>query len=97
MSAVTMMAIAPDLTVVAVHHLWLNYGHTDPVTDLDDDAPTRFRRLPESTRVEAFSDGVFAIAVTLLVLDLHSPSGGRGQFLHDLIRQWPAYVANLAA
>ncbi len=29
-------------------------------------------RLPESARVEACSDGVLAIAVTLLVLDLHS-------------------------
>ena len=67
------------------------------MTDLDDDAPTTSRRLPESTRVEAFSDGVFAIAVTLLVLDLHSPSGGRGQFLHELLNQWPAYVAYLAA
>ena len=54
-------------------------------------------RLPESTRVEAFSDGVFAIALTLLVLDLHAPSGARGQFVQVLVRQWPAYVAYLAA
>ena len=54
-------------------------------------------RLPESTRVEAFSDGVFAIALTLLVLDLHAPSGARGQFVQVLARQWPAYVAYLAA
>ena len=67
------------------------------MTNLDDDLPTASRRLPESGRVEAFSDGVFAIAVTLLVLDLHSPSGERGQFLHELLRQWPAYVAYLAA
>ena len=53
--------------------------------------------LPESTRVEAFSDGVFAIAVTLLVLDLHAPNGERGQFAHQLLHQWPAYIAYLAA
>jgi uncharacterized membrane protein len=53
-------------------------------------------RLPESSRVEAFSDGVFAIALTLLVLDLHAPAT-RGGFGHDLLADWPAYVAYLAA
>jgi uncharacterized membrane protein len=52
--------------------------------------------LAESTRVEAFSDGVFAIAITLLVLDLKAPAS-RGVFLHDLLAQWPAYVAYLAS
>ena len=53
--------------------------------------------LPESTRVEAFSDGVFAIALTLLVLDLHPPLEGRESFLHALLAQWPAYLALLAS
>ena len=52
--------------------------------------------LAESTRVEAFSDGVFAIAVTLLVLDLKAPAS-RGAFLRDLRAEWPAYVAYLAS
>jgi uncharacterized membrane protein len=54
------------------------------------------RRWPESTRVEAFSDGVLAIAVTLLVLDLHSDFEA-GAFAHAIAAQWPSYVAYLAA
>jgi uncharacterized membrane protein len=50
----------------------------------------------ESGRVEAFSDGVFAVIITLLVLGLRTPSH-RGMLLHDLLAQWPAYVAYLAS
>lgn len=52
--------------------------------------------LAESGRVEAFSDGVLAIVITLLVLDLRAPET-RGTMLHELLRQWPAYVAYLAS
>lgn len=49
-----------------------------------------------SGRVEAFSDGVLAIAITLLVLDLHIGSTP-GSVLPDLLEQWPEYVAYLAS
>ncbi|MEU8155967.1 TMEM175 family protein [Micromonospora sp. NPDC048986] len=47
----------------------------------------------ETSRLLSFSDGVFAIIITLLVLDLQPPRVGRGQLLHALVEQWPAYLA----
>jgi uncharacterized membrane protein len=47
----------------------------------------------ETGRVEAFSDGVFAIAITLLILAVgidKAPHGDLGTYLVDL---WPAYLA----
>jgi uncharacterized membrane protein len=46
------------------------------------------------TRLEAFSDGVIAVAITLLALDLHVPNpGGPGSLAHNLAHEWPNYVA----
>jgi uncharacterized membrane protein len=48
----------------------------------------------ETGRIEAFSDGVFAIAVTLLVLDLKVPHELDGRTLGSALRaQWPTYLA----
>lgn len=51
-----------------------------------------------TTRIEAFSDGVFAIAITLLVLELRPPeleAGhlGFGDALRALGHLWPEYLA----
>jgi uncharacterized membrane protein len=46
-------------------------------------------------RLEAFSDGVFAIVITLLILDIKVPAGEHGRLGHALADQWPQYVAYL--
>ena len=53
--------------------------------------------MSDTRRVEAFSDGVFAIAITLLVLDLHVPAFDPGRLLHDLGHLWGAYIAYVSS
>ncbi len=54
-------------------------------------------RRADTTRVEAFSDAVFAIIITLLVLDLRVPQHEPGHLLGALLDQWPAYLAFAAS
>jgi TMEM175 potassium channel family protein len=58
-------------------------------------AGTGDRLLPTS-RLEAFSDGVFAIAITLLVLELYVPTGHEA-LVRGLGHEWPRYLGYLVS
>jgi TMEM175 potassium channel family protein len=49
----------------------------------------------DRSRLEAFSDGVFAVAITLLALNLTVPGQGHGALLDQLNEKWPAFLAYL--
>ena len=58
----------------------------------DDGAEGEGESAPVSPgRLEAFSDGVIAIAITLLSLEIKLPDGG-GNLLRSLASLWPGYV-----
>ncbi|MGH3926417.1 MAG: TMEM175 family protein [Pseudonocardiaceae bacterium] len=57
------------------------------------DSRQRVVPVSDTGRVEAFSDGVLAIVITLLVLDLRPPDVDPGGLLSGLLAQWPGYLA----
>ena len=46
----------------------------------------------DTGRLEAFSDGVFAIAITLLVLEINVPESGFEDLWRGIADQWPSYL-----
>ncbi|HEV2459597.1 MAG TPA: TMEM175 family protein [Ktedonobacterales bacterium] len=61
--------------------------------------PDRTEGIKETGRVEAFSDGVFAIAVTLLVLNLNvvPETALHGTLAAKLLNQWPMFLAYIVS
>jgi uncharacterized membrane protein len=49
--------------------------------------------LPETHRLEGFSDGAFSIIITLLVLEIHRPNAAPGRLGHELLTEWSSYLA----
>ena len=48
-------------------------------------------------RVEAFSDGVFAVAITLLIFNIQVDKAAPGQLFSALLAAWPKYAAYVAS
>jgi uncharacterized membrane protein len=66
----------------------------DPAAEI---APLENVRLSDTDRLESFSDGVFSITITLLVIDIVRPEYEAGHLWQRLVEQWPNYVAFLAS
>ena len=60
-------------------------------------ADARRRFSLRTSRIEAFSDGIFAFAATLLVLDLVIPAATSRHVGHQLRDQWPTYLAYMVS
>jgi uncharacterized membrane protein len=50
----------------------------------------------DTGRLEAFSDGVFAIAITLLVLEIRPPRTENGLW-QGLVNEWPSFAAYITS
>jgi uncharacterized membrane protein len=47
----------------------------------------------EKNRVEAFSDGVLAIAITLLIIEVRIPEAEEGELWSNIVHEWPQLAA----
>src|SRR4051794_2474972 len=67
----------------------------DEQPDAEDDHEPEsgaMRRGLRTGRLEALSDGVFAIAITLLVLDIAVPASAEQNLLGSIGHLWPSYL-----
>lgn len=48
-----------------------------------------------TSRMDAFSDGVFAIAITLLVLEIKLPADRGDDLIRAVLEEWPVYLGYL--
>ena len=69
----------------------------DHIGPHSDNHPWPNIRLSDTDRLEAFSDGVFSITITLLVFDIVRPEYMPGHLLEKLLAQRANYIAFLAS
>jgi uncharacterized membrane protein len=78
-----------------IRHLGMATGEHHAVSDVEP-GPDRPHTL-RTVRLEAFSDGVFAIAITLLVLEIAVPADSADDLLGAVLDEWPSYLGYLVS
>jgi uncharacterized membrane protein len=68
-----------------------------PPLALDEAREVRVPALPETRRLEGFSDAAFSIVITLLVLEIHRPNAAPGRLGEELLAEWSSYLAYAVA
>jgi len=82
---------ATNVSTAVLNEPWRKGGIVD--RDEDHASHTRRERIMTPGRLEAFADGVFAIAATLLVIDVGLPGGSTAALGRQLLEIWPQYAA----
>jgi uncharacterized membrane protein len=70
-------------------------SQTEPLHTGGDEVSGKVRDaiFTDTGRLVALCDGVFAIIITLLVLEIHRPNAEPGSLAHELLKEWPSYAA----
>lgn len=63
---------------------------------MDEISSNKLNGAIDSGRMEAFSDGVLAVVITIMVLELHAPNGENFSDLFDLKTKFFAYLLSFA-
>jgi len=78
-------------TTIASMIRWMRSPATAQANDGDEGAGARSVSR-DTMRLVAFSDAVFAITITLLVLEIRPPADDK-DLVHGLVALWPSYLA----
>lgn len=87
--------MSPDLHATEATTAHQHQCKTDPMAPSSEDSQKC--RFVETSRLEALCDAVFAIIITLLVLEIHRPNAKPGGLGHELLTDWPSYLAYAVA
>jgi uncharacterized membrane protein len=76
-----------------VHELQSKVLGADCPAGADLPKPEHDADFTETGRLVGLCDGVFAIIITLLVLEIRRPNAEPGSLAQELLREWPSYIA----
>ena len=76
-----------------MHELQIKMFQTDRPVKSEPSDQEHDPGFTETGRLVTLCDGVFAIIITLLVLEIHRPNAEPGLLAQELLKVWPSYIA----